>query len=265
MYVEMRFIMGILENEKKTNELLNYYGLSREQQREFWNIIRHIFNHEEFQRRMSKDFPHHGEITLGEHILSDAAMTYKLTESSRFKRADFDRKTAVIIAMFHDLYTLNWQNNPDNFVNNSYNKHAFRHPIEAIINAVNFYPEYFEDDNTYKIIDGVIHHMFPVPVKRFDGSPMELKNEDAFDKIPDRIKNLIVFSSNRGFNYNHFSICRSTFLEGRIMSRADKLVSIRNYIDDIEKNGPLSILTLFTGVNKNLENYEKTTELKKRR
>ena len=62
--------MGILENEKKTNELLNYYGLSKEQQREFWNIIRHIFNHEEFQRRMSKEFPHHGEITLGEHILS---------------------------------------------------------------------------------------------------------------------------------------------------------------------------------------------------
>ena len=48
MYVEMRFIMGVLENEKKTNELLNYYGLSKEQQREFWNIIRHIFNHEEF-------------------------------------------------------------------------------------------------------------------------------------------------------------------------------------------------------------------------
>ena len=40
--------MGILENDKKTNELLNYYGLSKEQQREFWNIIRHIFNHEEF-------------------------------------------------------------------------------------------------------------------------------------------------------------------------------------------------------------------------
>lgn len=49
------------------------------------------------------------------------------------------------------------------------------------------------------------------------------------------------------------------------MSKADKIVSIKNYMDDIEKNGPLSILTLFTGVNKNLENYEETEKLKKRR
>ena len=76
---------------------------------------------------------------------------------------------------------------------------------------------------------------------------------------------LLFFSNNRWFNYNHFSICRSTFLEGRIMSKADKIVSIKNYMDDIEKNGPLSILTLFTGVNKNLENYEETEKLKKRR
>ena len=47
------------------------------------------------------------------------------------------------------------------------------------------------------------------------------------------------------------------------MSKADKIVSIKNYMDDIEKNGPLSILTLFTGVNKNLENYEETEKLKK--
>lgn len=256
--------MGINENEKKTNELLEHYGLSDKQKDEFWKFVRHIFVHDEFQRRMSPEFPHHGDITLGEHLLSDAAVTYKLMENPRFKQANFDKKTAVIIAMFHDLYTLSWQNNPDNIQEFSYNGHAFRHPIEAIINAVSWYPEYFEDENAYKIIDGVIHHMFPVPVKRLDGTTMELKNEELLNKIPYKIKNLIIFSSNRGLKYKHFSICRSVFTEGRIMSNADKIVSFGNYKDDINENGVDSIIALFTGVNKNLDNYEDIEEFKKR-
>lgn len=257
--------MGIKENEKKAIEILMHYGLTYEQQNEFWKIVKHIFEHDEFQRRMSNDFPHHGDITLGEHILSDAAVTYKLTEKTKFKEADFDKKTAVIIAMFHDLYTLNWQNNPNNFQKYDYNGHAFRHPVEAIINAINWYPEYFKNDQTFKIIDGVIHHMFPVPVKRFDGSPMELKNENLLDNISSEIKNLIVFSSNRGLKYKHFSICRSCFYEGKIMSQADKIVSFGNYIDDIKKNGIGSLTALFTGVNKSLENYENTEKFRKKR
>lgn len=257
--------MNIKENEKKLNELLNHYDLSDKQKDEFWNIVRHIFEHDEFQRRMGPEFPHHADISLGEHILSDAAVTYKLTEKPRFKQANFDRKTAVIIAMFHDLYTLSWQNNPENFQEFSYNGHAFRHPIEAIINAVSWYPEYFEDDNAYKIIDGVIHHMFPVPVKMFDGTTMELKNEELFDKMPEKIRNLIIFSSCRGLKYKHFSICRSEFTEGRIMSHADKIVSFGNYIDDFKENGIDSITALLTGVNKNLDNYDEINEFKKRR
>lgn len=257
--------MGIKENEKKVNEILDYYDLSYIQKKEFWKIIKHIFKHDEFQKRMSMDFRHHGEITLGEHILSDAVYTYKLTEKQKFKEAFFNRKTAVIIAMFHDLYTLNWQNNVENFQEYDYNGHAFRHPIEAIINAVSWYPEYFKGDETFKIIDGVIHHMFPVPVKRFDGSPMELKNEDVLDEIPDRIKNLIVFSSNRGLKYKHFSICQSYSPEGIVMSKADKIVTFGNYMDDIKRNGTGSLTSLFTGTNKNLENYEETEEFRKRR
>ena len=107
--------------------------------------------------------------------------------------------------------------------------------------------------------------MYPVPVKRFDGSPMELKNENLLDNIPDKIKNLIVFSSNRGLKYKHLSICRSYSLEGRVMSQADKIVSFGNYIDDIKRNGIGSLTALFTGTNKNLENYEKTEEFRKRR
>ena len=81
-----------------------------------------------------------------------------------------------------------------------------------------------------------------------------------FDVSENRIKNLIVFSSNRGFKYKHFSICQSAFLEGRIMSRSDKIVSVRNYMNDIKQNGFLSISALFTGVNKNLDNYEETKD-----
>ena len=258
--------MTIKQNEKIANQILSHYGLNAVQKKEFWDIARYIFEHDEFQRRMSSEFPHHGEITLGEHILSDAAQTYKLMLNPKFNKANFDKKIAVVIALFHDLYTLNWQNNPENWQEYDYNGHAFRHPLEAIINAISWYPEYFTNEKeAYKIIDGVIHHMFPVPVKRFDHSPMELKNEKLWSKIADKNKKLIIFSSNRGFKYQHFSLCPSSFLEGRIMSKADKMVSVSNYLDDLKQNGLSGIIALFTGGNKNLSNHEALENFKKRR
>ncbi len=49
------------------------------------------------------------------------------------------------------------------------------------------------------------------------------------------------------------------------MSKADKLVSGLNYIEGLKKNGISGVTALFTGVNKDLENYKETEEFKKRR
>ena len=72
----------------------------------FLTIVSPIFTHPEFQKRLDSSlYPHHDTTSLGEHILSDAAVTYKLSQNSKT-----DQYLAVIIAMFHDLYEIPWQN-----------------------------------------------------------------------------------------------------------------------------------------------------------
>lgn len=90
---------------KKIKELTS--SLSRKEQKEFTSFIKPIFIHEEFQKRMNPNiYPHHDTVSLGEHILSDALITY---QKAKNKKA-VNWKIAVLIAMFHDLYELPWQN-----------------------------------------------------------------------------------------------------------------------------------------------------------
>ena len=56
---------------------MNKYNLNEKSKGELMSIIRPIFNHPEFQKRMKAPFFHHGEISLGEHILEDTILTYK--------------------------------------------------------------------------------------------------------------------------------------------------------------------------------------------
>lgn len=103
--------------------------------------------------------------------------------------------------------------------------------------------------------------MFPLPVKRFDKTPMELKNEALWENIPKELKRIIITSSNRGMLIKHFCFCPSRFIEGRIMSVADKKVSINNYLNDYQENGISGTIALLTGENQNLK--EKTYVKKK--
>ena len=66
--------MNIVEN------IFNKYGLSNEEKSEILETIYPIFMHPEFQKRLGREFLHHSDISLGEHILEDAIMTYKLSK-----------------------------------------------------------------------------------------------------------------------------------------------------------------------------------------
>ena len=69
------------ENQQLLNNILNKFKLSEEEKKEFLEIAIPIVKHEEFQKRMNSDiFPHHAKVSLGEHILSDAILTYKLAK-----------------------------------------------------------------------------------------------------------------------------------------------------------------------------------------
>lgn len=233
------------------------YDLDKKQTKELWNIIGPVCEHEEFKKRMEKPFFHHDDKMLGDHIICDTIVTYKIIKKLRqdkFKGVSL--KLACLIAMFHDLYEEPWQNNP--VKKKLFNKHGFVHQIEASINAVTWYPEYFKNmDNARIIIDGIIHHMYPFPVRAIDGTEMNLNNQEKFDKLEKKYRDLIVLSTTVG-KVGKISLRRSLYPEGRIMSRADKKVSFGLELHSID-----GVLALVWGYNKKLLKKEKVDKNKK--
>lgn len=248
--------MSTKDYRNEVNEILDRYELIEEDKRIFWNIIEPIFVYKEFQKRLDAEvYPHHDKTSLGNHIISDAVVTYKLAKKAKQKNNDINIELAVIIAMFHDLYELPWQNagrKKSMFVN----KHGFIHPIEAIINAATWFPEYFKDlEMVSKIVDGVIHHMFPFPVRRINEeiNKLELNNTEKFNNLSPAIKNLIINSSNMGLiKSSNISLVMPYTIEGRLMSKADTIVSLSKDATSLR-----GLIACITGKNSNLDNYQK--------
>ncbi|MDE6142285.1 MAG: hypothetical protein K2G03_06745 [Bacilli bacterium] len=242
--------MSFNNNKKILEEMMKKYKLDESEKDELWNSIKDIFNHKEFQRRMSPDFPHHDKINLGEHILEDTIVTYIL--SKKVKRANYNRDLALKISMFHDFYIEPWQNNLKNKNNKFHNKHGFRHPIEAIIAAMTYFPEYFEDiDEAKIIIDGVLHHMHPFPVRKVELTEeniMELNNWEQFLKLDSKLAIIMLVCTSRN-TIGKYSFSRSLFKEGRVMSKADKIVSKLN----MKESSIAGFIALVSGRNKNLD------------
>ena len=137
--------MNYSKNKETLNSLMLKYGLSKDERKEFFKIIYKIFRHKEFQRRMTSEFNHHNDITLGYHVLEVALCTYKTCKKKIKKGIKVNTNVAVKIAMLHDFYELPWQNNKESSSKNLIHKHGFRHPIEAAINAIYYYPFLFKD------------------------------------------------------------------------------------------------------------------------
>ena len=208
------------------------YNLNEFEEKELFDIISPIYYHTEFLKRMTDKFPHHGDVTLGIHIIEDATKTYILSKKyiNSSKNNNYRLDIAVKIAMLHDLYTVPWQNNVDSRTKHFFNSHGFRHPVEAVINAINWYPNLFEDKTEAEmIIDGIIHHMFPLPVSssnNLDDNTLELKNFELVNNLSSFHKEMIIKSLSRK-RILHISISKSIYKEGRIMATADKYVSIK--------------------------------------
>ena len=233
-----------MKNQKEIYKLMDYYNLNDYEKEELFKIIYPIFIHPEFQRRLTDEYLHHGTTTLGEHIIKDTITTYILCK----RKKKINLPLALKISMLHDLYTLPWQNSDEH--PKFFHKHGFRHPIEAAINAVYWFPEYFKDENDAKIIiDGIIHHMFPLPVssnKDDDLEKIEINNVDIFMKLDSRLKKMILESMRRK-RLAGISLSRSMYPEGKIMSKADKKVALR------EIKNFSSAKALLTGKNKSIK------------
>lgn len=174
------------------------------------------------------------------------------------KKKQVDLNTTLTIAMFHDLYTLPWQNSPikdKNFPN----KHGFRHPIEAIINSYVWFPDAYKDEEqARKIIDGIAHHMFPLPVTKWQNpnndnpNPLELRNIDLLPQVEEPVIELLNYTTSRGI-IGEFSLGPANTGEGRIVCIADTIGSIK----DIPITDWNSLTALVTGRNKRLERKRK--------
>ena len=226
------------------NDIFNKYNLTLEDKNYLLSIMNPIINNINFQKRMTDEFLHHGSISLGEHIIEDSVVTYLLS-----KKHNYRTDLAVKIAMLHDLYTLPWQNNPDAKVKHFFDKHGFRHPTEAVINSITWYPELFIDKDEAKIIiDGILHHMFPLPV-RYLNDKTEIKNRELFNKLDKYYQTTIIDSLKRK-KIGGISFSRSKYVEGRIMAKADRKVS-RKQIKDFS-----SAKSLLTGHNKKITKHK---------
>lgn len=207
--------------KKRIYEIFDKNGLSDEEKDDLFYIIKKIVVHPEFIKRMNRIIVSKTKKPLGERILTDACITYLLCKNKR----KVNVSVAVKIAMFHDLYPVRRKKSKKVETSKFRNKHGFRHPIEAVINAYNWYPELFPNNlETKMIIDGIIHHMFPIPVtkvKNFKLNANELNNYDETKNLPKYIIDDIVESTERGSLIN-FSLTRSKYKEGRIVYEAER-------------------------------------------
>ena len=242
----------VSKNNIELYRILNKQNLNDYEKDELLNIIYFIYEHDEFQRRMTSVFAHHGEITLGSHIIEDTVVTYILSKKylNKNQTYNYNLNAAVKISMLHNLYTVHWQNNPNAKTNSFLHKHSYRHPIESVINANSWYPNIFDNEDEAKIlIDGIVHHMFPAPVISFNDTlenQTELKNFELVGKLNNDVKQILVKSSNRN-KIGSLSFSKSIYPEGIIMSNADKKVSFSQF-KDID-----SVVALVTGYNKKLQ------------
>lgn len=225
------------------------YKMNISNMRKLWGIIKPICFHPEFLARCEKPFYHHDTKMLGDHIICDAIVTYIIVQKLKERNEKFKHlrvETAVVIAMFHDLYEIPWQNTFNK--KRLRNKHGFVHPIEATVNAITWFPEYFTNkEKALIIIDGIMHHMYPLPVRAVDKSDIELNNQKKYDALPEKYKNMIKLSTDIG-KIGHYSFRKSFFTEGKIMSKADKMVALKKDIGSI--NGYIALLS---GKNKNIK------------
>lgn len=241
--------MELLPNEEILYSIINRYNLSSDEISEFIGIIKPIYIHEEFQKRMGFEFTHHGNTTLGEHIIETTITTYIIAKKKRNK-ININMELVLKISIFHDLYTNPWQNSTVKEKRFS-NAHGFRHPIEGVINAISWFPEMFSNNEEARIIiDGMIHHMYPLPVARYiddTENHLGLRNFNLINNLNENQRNLLIQSSNRG-KIGRFSLSLSLYPEGRIICYADKKASIKDFkLTDLS-----SITALVTGKNKGL-------------
>lgn len=118
--------------------------------KEYYEIVCKILEHEEFQRRL--EYHHHENRSVYTHSLYVSYYSYLIA-----KKLKLDYKSAAIAGLLHDFYYEDWQTHPKKGLKNM---HGFVHPKQAANNS----KIYFSDLLNEKINDSIVKHMFPLTV-----------------------------------------------------------------------------------------------------
>lgn len=137
------FIYGIKTSNLKKKDFHNDYI-------EFYKIIEPILIQAEMQKR--KKYPHHINESVYAHVLRVSYDCYKIG-----KRLNMDYKSLAIAGILHDFYEKPWQYSEEK--RPFFQKHAFTHAKEAVINARRVFGR---DVVTDKVESIMVTHMFPL-------------------------------------------------------------------------------------------------------
>lgn len=121
------------------------FSLKKENEPEFFEIIKEIYEKEEFQSMAQ--FIQHANITRVQHIMSVAYISYTIAKE---KELDYVRTTRG--AMLHDLFYYDWHVPGDG----SHRLHGYRHPGFALKNARALFTLSEMEENIIK------RHMWPL-------------------------------------------------------------------------------------------------------
>lgn len=124
---------------------------TKDEEKEYYNIVKIILNNKEFQKR--KTYAHHGKISVYDHSLEISKRAYLFT-----KKRNLDYKSAAIGGLLHDFYYKPWQD--DHTKRNFFQQHGFVHAKEALENSKKHFPELMND----KIENIILRHMFPLNI-----------------------------------------------------------------------------------------------------
>lgn len=137
-------------------QYINAYIVNKNQKKnikfenkEYYEIVKPILESEEFLKR--KDFPHHYNESVYEHVLRVSYDCYKIG-----KKRNLDYKALAIAGLLHDFYEKPWQSDFER--KPLFQKHGFTHAENARKNALKFFPDLMNE----KIESMIQTHMFPL-------------------------------------------------------------------------------------------------------
>lgn len=128
------------------------YSLSSDEISFFYSVASPIINSEKFQSL--KNFVAHGKVSLFEHVLSVAKLSY----ARCLNKKNIDKASLIRGALLHDYYLYDWhKNKPFTF-------HGLTHPKIALENASRDFDLNKKERNIIR------SHMFPLTLFHFPKS-----------------------------------------------------------------------------------------------